>query len=137
MQLSLSAVGLIADIIGVIFIGLAFLNSDARNLLGQARETLASSGYHNPVVLTSLCEQKVDNIFGFTFLLFGFVFQLISALHLEPSWRLDWVALAAVLIAALASFLFRRGAVRYYERKALAVGPSNQAGLEPGRQGKQ
>jgi hypothetical protein len=117
---SLAVAGLVADIFGVGFIGYAFLRSDSRTLYEQANTTWD----YNSKALTALCEQKVDNTFGFGFLLAGFILQLLSALHVEPGSQWDFAALVAVLIAFVAAIFFRSRAVRRYETKAKAVAPS-------------
>src|SRR5687767_931209 len=62
---SLTAAGLLADIVGVAFIGFAFLRNDTRVLLEQAKTVWD----YSPTVLSALCEQKADNIIGIVFLL--------------------------------------------------------------------
>jgi hypothetical protein len=54
MGSSLTAAGLLADIVGVAFIGFAFLQSDARNLLEQAQTTWD----YSPEVLSALAKSR-------------------------------------------------------------------------------
>src|SRR5688572_17013356 len=75
MEISLAVAGLLADIVGMAFIGFAFLRNDARVLMEQAKTVWD----YSPTVLSALCEQKADNIIGIGFLFFGFVLQLIAA----------------------------------------------------------
>jgi hypothetical protein len=103
MGSSLTAAGLLADIVGVAFIGFAFLRNDARVLLEQAKTVWD----YSPTVLSALCEQKADNIIGIVFLFVGFVLQLCAAFGWDLSWFSDTIIFAAILLTFIAAIMAR------------------------------
>jgi len=115
----LSVAGLLADIVGVAFIGFAFLRSDARTLLEQAQ----TKWDYSPDVLSALCEQKADNLIGLAFLFVGFVLQLIAAFGWDLSGFSDTLIFAAMLAAFIAAIVVRGKLVRHFEAQAKSLVP--------------
>ena len=123
MESSLTAAGLLADIVGVAFIGFAFLRRDARTLLEQAQ----TKWDYSPEVLSTLCEQKADNIIGIGFLFVGFVLQLLAAFGWDLSGFSDTVIFAAILFAFIAAIVVRGKLIQRYETQAKSlVSPPSQ-----------
>ena len=124
MESSLTAAGLLADIVGVAFIGFAFLRRDARTLLEQAQ----IKWDYSPEVLSALCEQKADNIIGIGFLFVGFVLQLLAAFGWDLSGFSDTVIFAAILFAFIAAIVVRGKLIQRYETqtKSLVSPPSQR-----------
>jgi hypothetical protein len=123
MESSLTAAGLLADIVGVAFIGFAFLRRDARTLLEQAQ----IKWDYSPEVLSALCEQKADNIIGIGFLFVGFVLQLLAAFGWDLSGFSDTVIFAAILFAFIAAIVVRGKLIQRYETQAKSlVSPPSQ-----------
>ena len=119
MESSLTAAGLLADIVGVAFIGFAFLRRDARNLLEQAQ----TKWDYSPEVLSTLCEQKADNIIGIGFLFVGFVLQLLAAFGWDLSGFSDTVIFAAILFAFIAAIVVRGKLIQRYETQTKSLVP--------------
>jgi hypothetical protein len=117
MEISLTAAGLLADIIGVAFIGFAFLRSDAQTLLEQAK----TKWDYSPDVLSTLCEQKADNIIGLAFLFFGFVLQLIGAYAPDLPMLADTFLLGVILFALIGAMVFRRKMIERFEALARSI----------------
>ena len=117
MEISLTVAGLLADIVGVAFIGYAFLRSDARMMLEQAQ----TDWDYSPEVLSVLCEQKTDNIFGIGFLFLGFVLQLIAAFGWDLSGFADTLILAAILLALIAAMVVRGKLIQHFEAQAISL----------------
>ena len=123
MESSHTAAGLQADIVGVAFIGFAFLRRDARTLLEQAQ----IKWDYSPEVLSALCEQKADNIIGIGFLFVGFVLQLLAAFGWDLSGFSDTVIFAAILFAFIAAIVVRGKLIQRYETQAKSlVSPPSQ-----------
>jgi len=123
MESSLTAAGLLADIVGVAFIGFAFLRRDARTLLEQAQ----IKWDYSPEVLSALCEQKADNIIGIGFLFVGFVLQLLAAFGWDLAGFSDTVIFAAILFAFIAAIVVRGKLIQRYETQAKSlVSPPSQ-----------
>jgi hypothetical protein len=116
---SLAVAGLLADIVGVAFIGFAFLRRDARVLLEQAKTVWD----YSPTVLSALCEQKADNIIGIAFLFFGFVLQLIAAFGWDLSGFSDTVIFAAILLAFIAAIVARGKLIGHFEAQVKSLIP--------------
>jgi len=119
MESSLTAAGLLADIVGVAFIGFAFLRRDARTLLEQAQ----IKWDYSPEVLSALCEQKADNIIGIGFLFVGFVLQLLAAFGWDLSGFSDTVIFAAILFAFIAAIVVRGKLIQRFEAQAKSLVP--------------
>ena len=119
MESSLTAAGLLADIVGVAFIGFAFLRRDARTLLEQAQ----IKWDYSPEVLSALCEQKADNIIGIGFLFVGFVLQLLAAFGWDLSGFSDTVIFAAILFAFIAAIVVRGKLIQRYETQTKSLVP--------------
>jgi hypothetical protein len=119
MESSLTAAGLLADIVGVAFIGFAFLRRDARTLLEQAQ----TKWDYSPEVLSALCEQKADNIIGIGFLFVGFVLQLLAAFGWDLSGFSDTVIFAAILFAFIAAIVVRGKLIQRYETQTKSLVP--------------
>jgi hypothetical protein len=119
MGSSLTAAGLLADIVGVAFIGFAFLRRDARTLLEQAQTTWD----YSPEVLSALCEQKADNIVGIGFLFVGFVLQLLAAFGWDLSGFSDTIIFAAILFAFIAAIVARGKLIQRFEAQAKSLAP--------------
>jgi hypothetical protein len=119
MESSLTAAGLLADIVGVAFIGFAFLRRDARTLLEQAQ----TKWDYSPEVLSTLCEQKADNIIGIGFLFVGFVLQLLAAFGWDLSGFSDTVIFAAILFAFIAAIVVRGKLIQRYETQTKSLVP--------------
>ena len=119
MESSLTAAGLLADIVGVAFIGFAFLRRDARTLLEQAQ----IKWDYSPEVLSTLCEQKADNIIGIGFLFVGFVLQLLAAFGWDLSGFSDTVIFAAILFAFIAAIVVRGKLIQRYETQTKSLVP--------------
>lgn len=119
MGSSLTVAGLLADIIGVAFIGFAFLRSDTRVLLEQAKTVWD----YSPTVLSALCEQKADNIIGIGFLFVGFVLQLFAAFGWDLSGFSDTVIFATILLAFIAAIAARGKLIQRFEAQAKSLVP--------------
>ena len=119
MGSSLTAAGLLADIVGVAFIGFAFLRRDARVLLEQAKTVWD----YSPDVLSALCGQKADNIIGIGFLFVGFVLQLVAAFGWDLSGFSDTVIFAAILLAFIAAIAARGKLIQRFEAQAKSLVP--------------
>ena len=119
MESSLTAAGLLADIVGVAFIGFAFLRRDARTLLEQAQ----IKWDYSPEVLSALCEQKADNIIGIGFLFVGFVLQLLAAFGWDLSGFSDTAIFAAILFAFIAAIVARGKLIQRFEAQAKSLAP--------------
>jgi hypothetical protein len=119
MESSLTAAGLLADIVGVAFIGFAFLRRDAHTLLEQAQ----TKWDYSPDVLSALCEQKADNIIGIGFLFVGFVLQLLAAFGWDLSGFSDTVISAAILFAFIAAIAARGKLIQRFEAQAKSLAP--------------
>jgi hypothetical protein len=119
MESSLTAAGLLADIVGVAFIGFAFLRRDARTLLEQSQ----TKWDYSPDVLSALCEQKADNIVGIGFLCVGFVLRLLAAFGWDLSGFSDTIIFAAILLAFIAAITARGKLIQRFEAQAKSLVP--------------
>jgi hypothetical protein len=119
MENGLTVAGLLADIVGVAFIGFAFLRRDARTLLEEAQ----TKWDYSPDVLSALCEQKADNIIGIAFLFVGFVLQLVAAFGWDLSGFSDTVIFAAMLAVFTAAIAARGKLIRHFEAQTKSLIP--------------
>jgi hypothetical protein len=98
--LQLTPIGLIYDVFGVIYLGIAFFFKSKEAIIQESGTYWDS----NPHMLHGLTSSKFDGLLGSLLLLIGFIFQMLG--YLGYSYISDYVAIGIYIAPGAFSVLY-------------------------------
>lgn len=127
-MLNLAGVGLVYDAIGVIILGKALALANDSTLNAQSNSISGFGFTFSPGFLKALVEQQLDARMGLTYLLVGFLLQLLATMKIELGLQIDAALVVAACSFAAAFFLFFRRVACERDLRKLGQRPKSSKG---------